>query len=68
MAVIFQVEFFRVVTPYSDEVGHQFQRSILPLSSENGRWRHMDLWNIGILSQQYIVSQPWRPRLEKAFL
>jgi hypothetical protein len=35
-----------------------FQRTILPLSSP------LDLWNVGILQQQYTASQPRRLRLE----
>jgi hypothetical protein len=63
-----QVKVFWVVTPCS-VVGYQpmFQRSMLPPSSgwsEDGG--SMDLWNVGVLLQQYTASRPRRPRLESS--
>jgi len=59
-AVMFHVEVFWIVTPCSIVVGYQRFRGPCCLHPQGS----MDLWNVGILLLQYMVSQPRGPRLE----
>jgi len=57
--VLFEVEVFWVVTPCSVVVGYQCFWGPSCLHCEDGGSKV--LWNIGILLQLYMVSQPRRP-------
>jgi len=55
-----QVEDFWVMTPCSVVVGDQRFRGPCCLQLQGS----MDFWNVGILPQHYMASQPRSPRIE----
>jgi hypothetical protein len=61
---MFQVEFFWLLTLCCFVVG--YQRFRYPCCLHFRMTWCVDLWNVGILPQHYITSQPRRPRLESS--